>query len=116
MVLTTGGPGAARHQAAVDARLGIFAGADQPVVLGAVPFLALPAEDRLVKVQGALGIVGADFEVYGTWHKSALLWVIKVMGKLVSVCCEIKLLYCTYVQLSSSRRSFVAGPEEDAGT
>ena len=73
-----------------------------------------PAE--LVKVQGALGIVGADFEVCGTWHKSALLWVIKVMGKLVSVCCEIKYLYCTYVQLSSSRRSFVAGPEEDAGT
>ena len=67
--IDNGWAGVAQRQADVDAGLVVGTGAEQPIIPGAVPFLALLTEDFAIEVEGALGVVGADFEVDWTRHE-----------------------------------------------
>src|SRR5512133_306635 len=61
---------AALDDGAVDARLAVRAGGDEPVVdRSALPAPDLPVEDALVEALGPIGIGGVDLEVHDAAHR-----------------------------------------------
>src|SRR6202044_1181712 len=60
----------ATHQSSINSGLGILTCGNQPIVLGTLPLLDLPAKDRAVELGGPVWVIRRYFEMNDSRHRN----------------------------------------------